>query len=452
MKLESFILWNLIDNEEYMRKCLPYIKKDYFNNNSHKQLFSLIENFILTYDVPPSQEALYIELSNRDDIKENLYEEVKTAIDELTCDKTFKLEWLLDKTEKFCKERAIHNALLNSIDISENKPEERGKIPEIMTDALAVSFDTSIGHNYMDDWEARWEAYTRVEKRIPFSLDMFNKITNGGLKKKTLSVFMAGTGGGKSRLMCHEAANHLLKGFNVLYITMEMSEEGIGERIDANLLDIPINELQTMDKELFQKRIQRIKTIGKLIIKEYPTAAASVVNFRHLLTELKIKQSFEPDIIYVDYINICTSSRLSRNRTTSYEYVKAVAEELRGLAIQVEVPIITATQVNRTGFISSDIGLEDTSESFGLPATADLMLAIINTDELKELNQQMVKQLKNRLGDPNRNTRFVIGVDNDKMRYYDVEENAQSNILDGPVMDHTPTGQAFDKSKFDGFF
>ena len=453
MRLESFLLWNLIDNEDYTRQVLPYLKEDYFTSQSHKTVFNLIREFIVKYDKPPAREALYIELANLS-LNEIAFGEAKEVIGELECDKTFTLKWLLDKTEHFCKERAIHNALLESIEISDNKPEERGKIPEVLTDALAVSFDTHIGHNYFDDWEARWEFYTSDAERKPFSLDMLNKITEGGIPGKTLTVVLAGTGVGKSRLMCHEAAFDLEQGRNVLYITLEMDEKKISERIDANLLDCDINELKHLGKKKFMEKVSRMreKTVGNLIVKEYPTASAGALHFKHLLNELQLKKSFQPDVIYIDYINICTSSRLSRMRTTSYEYIKAVAEELRGLAVETEIPIITATQTNRTGFVSSDVGLEDTAESFGLPATADLMFALISTDELKELDQQMVKQLKNRLGDPTRNTRFVIGIDKLKMRYYDVEDSAQENIMDGPVMDKTDFGERFDRDRMKDFF
>jgi archaellum biogenesis ATPase FlaH len=453
MRLESFLLWNLIDNEDYTRQVLPYLKEEYFTSQPHKLVFNIIRDFIVEYEKPPAREALYIELSDLG-INENLFEEAKQVVAELECDKTFTLPWLLDKTEHFCKERAIHNALLDSIEISDNKPDERGKIPDILTDALSISFDTRIGHDYLDDWENRWDYYTRKEEKKPFSLELFNKITEGGLPGKTLTVILAGTGVGKSRFMTHEAAYDLEQGKNVLYLTLEMAEEKISERIDANLLDIDINEIKHMAKSDFQKRLERVKdkTVGKLIVKEYPPTTAGAIHFKKLLKEMELKIAFKPDVIYVDYINLCSSSRLSRQRTTSYEYIKAVAEELRGLAVEMRVPIITATQTNRSGFVSSDVGLEDTAESFGLPATADLMFALISTDELKELNQQMVKQLKNRLGDPGRNSRFVIGIDPLKMRYYDVDDSAQQDVHDGPVMDKTDFGERFDRDKMKDFF
>ena len=324
----------------------------------------------------------------------------------------------------------------------------RGSIPEILTDALAVSFDTHIGHSFFEDWEERWNLYTGTEQRKPFSLEMFNKITGGGLPNKTLTVALSGTGGGKSRWMCHEASFDLKQGRNVLYITLEMADWRIAERIDANVLDIPINELCKLSKEDYKRHVDMVKTIGKLIVKEYATASASTLNFKHLLSELKLKKSFVPEIIYVDYINICVSSRVRRGVSSSYEYVKAIAEELRGLAVESNVPIITATQTNRAGYADTDVGLENTAESFGLPATADFMFAIINTDELQELDQQLIKQLKNRFGDPTFNQRFVVGVDKPKMRYFEVEQEAQETLSDPPVMDNTE----IDKSKFSGFF
>lgn len=452
MKLESFILANLIENDEYVRKCLPYLKPEYFNNKPQRVLFELIEEYITKYNKPPSREALYIELADKKDVSQEQYNETKDAVEELQFGKQVKLEWLVDKTEHFCKERAIHNALIDSIDIADNKPGNRGKIPEILSEALAVSFDTNIGHNFTEDWDDRYKLYTSDVARKPFSLYMFNKVTEGGLPDKTLTVALAGTGGGKSRWMCSEAAFDLAAGRNVLYITLEMADWRIAQRIDANLLDVPINDLKNLSKLEYQKKIERINTVGRLIVKEYPTASASSLNFKHLINELKLKKNFKPDVVYVDYINICTSSRLSRNRTTSYEYIKAVAEELRGLGGEFEVPIITATQTNRSGYTSNDVGLEDTAESFGLPATADFMFALINTDELQDLDQQLVKQLKNRLGDPTINTRFVIGIDKAKMRYYDVDQSAQADLVDGPVMDNTDVGLTFDKEKFKGFF
>lgn len=455
MKLESFILLNLVENEEYVRKCLPYLKEEYFNYQPQKIVFNLINAYVSKYNKSPSKEALYIELSDLTNINEQTYKDTKEAIAELECDKKFKLEWIVDKTEQFCQERAIHNALIESIDIAENKKDTKGKIPEILSGALAVSFDTNIGHDFIDDWEERYHLYTSVEERKPFSLHLMNVITNGGVPKKTLTVILAGTGGGKSRFMCNEAAYDLQQGANVLYITLEMADWRIAQRIDANILDVPINELENLTKDEYERKIKKVKTQGRLIVKEYPTATASALNFKHLLNELKLKNNFVPEVVYIDYINICASSRIRRGVTTSYEYIKSVAEELRGLGGEFNIPIITATQTNRSGFMSSDVGLEDTAESFGLPATADLMFALINTEELTELNQQLVKQLKNRLGDPTLFPRFCVGVDNAKMRYYDLEENAQQGIgEDKPVMDDTTFGErdSFDKKRFQGFF
>ena len=448
MNLESFILFNLIENEDYVRKCLPYIKVEYFHNKPEKLIFRLINDYITKYNKPPSKDALDIELSAISNINEDLHKNSKELLNNLTSDEEHNLDWIVDKTEEFCQDRATHNALLESIDIAENKKESKGKIPEIMQEALAVSFDTNIGHNFLDNWEDRWHFYTDVQHRKPFSLEFFNKVTGGGIPNKTLTVAIAGTGVGKSRWLCHEAAVDLQRGMNVLYITLEMAEYRIAERIDANLLDIDINKLRDLSKEEYKQKIETIKTIGNLIVKEYPTSGASPLNFKHLLNELNLKKNFVPDVIYVDYINICASSRVKRGQSNSYEYIKMIAEELRGLAVEMDLPIITATQTNRSGFASSDLGLEDTAESFGLPHTTDFMFALISTDELNDLNQQLVKQLKNRFGDPTINTRFVIGVDKTKMRYYDCEQVAQADITDGPVMDNT----SFDKSKFEGFF
>jgi len=452
VKLENFILLNLIENDDYVRKCLPYVKEEYFHGKAERLIFRLIGKYIADYNNLPSKAALYIELENTVNLNQELFQSTKSTIENLRSDETFDLDWIVDKTESFCQERAIHNALLQSIDIAENKPETKGLIPEVLTEALAVSFDTNIGHSLLEDWEARWDHYNNVETRKPFSLQMFNKISGGGLPDKTLTVVLAGTGVGKSRWMCSEAAHDLQSGRNVLYITLEMADWRIAERIDANLLDTPISELARIEKAEYKRRIDMVKTAGKLIIKEYPTTSASSLNFKHLFNELRLKKHFRPDVVYVDYINICASSRLRRGMSSSYEYIKAIAEELRGLACEYSIPIITATQTNRAGFTSSDPGLEDTAESFGLPATTDLMFALISTDELNELDQQMVKQLKNRLGDPTYNSRFVIGIDKPKMRYYDCEQEAQEDILDGPVMDNTPIGESIDRAKFNGFF
>jgi len=447
LNFEILILANLVENEDYVRKCLAYLNEDYFHQKPEKLTFKLINEYVGKYNTSPTKEALEIELANQS-LADDLYQKTQDIINSLQSDEDNDLDWLVDKTEEFCQERAIHNALLESIDIAENKPVTKGSIPEILTDALAVSFDTHIGHSFFEDWEERWNLYTGTEQRKPFSLEMFNKITGGGLPNKTLTVALSGTGGGKSRWMCHEASFDLKQGRNVLYITLEMADWRIAERIDANVLDIPINELCKLSKEDYKRHVDMVKTIGKLIVKEYATASASTLNFKHLLSELKLKKSFVPEIIYVDYINICVSSRVRRGVSSSYEYVKAIAEELRGLAVESNVPIITATQTNRAGYADTDVGLENTAESFGLPATADFMFAIINTDELQELDQQLIKQLKNRFGDPTFNQRFVVGVDKPKMRYFEVEQEAQETLSDPPVMDNTE----IDRSKFEGFF
>lgn len=458
MKLENFILLNLLDNEEYVRKTIPFLKEEYFKNKPSQIVYNLIDDYITKYNVPPNKEALYIELSNLK-ISEDQYKACKEVVSSLKSEKEFSLDWLLDKTEQFCKERAIHNALIESIDLAENKKDQAGKIPDILKEALGVCFDSNIGHNYVEDWEERFKYYTDKQKRKPFGISLLNHITDGGAPDGSLTVGIAGTGVGKSRWMGYEAACDLEAGRNVLYITLEMSEKEVSKRIDANLLDIDVNELKFLEKEVFKSKLDKLKIQGKLVVKEYPTGSASVLHFKHLVNELSLKKNFVPDVIYVDYINICASARIKRGGTTSYEYIKAIAEELRGLGVELKVPIITATQTTRSGYNSSDVGLEDTAESFGLPATADFMFAMITTDQLAELNQQLFKQLKNRLGDPRSNTRFVVGVDASKFRYYDVEQEAQEGITDSPVMSGTDFGQrmendeeGFNKEMFKGFF
>ena len=462
--IEHTIFSNLVYNEEFARKTIPFLRDDYFNRHSDKIIFNLIDDYFKKYNSMPSLEALAIELSNKS-VNEQTFTECKETLANFKQEKT-DIEWLIDQTEKFCQEKAVYNAIMKSIQIIDDKSGNfsKGAIPQILTDALAVSFDTHIGHDYVEDHEARFEFYHQKEVRVPFDLDYFNKITQGGLPRKTLNIALAGTGVGKSLFMCHCAAGNLKQGLNVLYITLEMAEERIAERIDANLLDITVDDLKIIPKDTYEKKMERVKrkTDGKLIIKEYPTACAGSANFRHLLNELKIKKNFVPDIIYIDYLNICMSSRIKYGaNVNSYTLVKAIAEELRGLAVEFGVPIVSATQTTRGGYSNSDVGLEDTSESFGLPATADFMFALISTEELQELGQIMVKQLKNRYSDPGVNKRFVLGIDRSKMRLYDVEQSAQEDILDGPVMDHTKFGQEdyerrlpkkkFDKSDFAGF-
>ena len=466
MSIENSIFTHLLFNETYARKVIPFLKDEYFGDQSDRLIFQLINDYVGKYNAFPSKEALAIDLTNRSGISDQTFKETVKSIEGLTADDQTQIEWLLDQTEKFCQEKAVYNAIMSSIQIldDKSKTEGKGSIPKILQDALGVSFDTHIGHDFLEDADLRFEFYHKKEMRIPFDLDFFNKITGGGLPKKTLNIALAGTGVGKSLFMCHCAAANLTMGLNVLYITMEMAEERISERIDANLLDMPIDQLSVIPKDMYDKKIDKVrqKTKGKLIVKEYPTACAGSANFRHLLNELALKKKFYPDIIYIDYLNICTSSRMkSGSNVNSYTLIKAIAEELRGLAVEFNVPIVSATQTTRSGYSNSDVGLEDTSESFGLPATADFMFALIKTEELAQYNQIMVKQLKNRYNDPGINTKFVLGVDGSKMRLYDVEQSAQKDILDGPVMDNTKFGNEdfernkpknkFDKGKFEGF-
>jgi replicative DNA helicase len=416
-----------------MRKVIPYIKGEYFTQYSDKVLFDTINDFVVSYGQTPSQEVLRIEIDNRKDLNEDSYKELQLKIDDInSTDVDF--QWMLDSTEKWCKQRAVYLALLESVKIADGKDKNRTEdaIPSILQEALAVSFDEHIGHDYIEDFQDRYEYYHRNENKIPFDLTLFNKITKGGIPNKTLNVALAGTGVGKSLFMCHMAAASLLQGKNVLYITMEMAEEKIAERIDANLLNVNIKDIEEIPEQIFASKVTRLaqKTHGKLIIKEYPTASAHAGHFKALLNDLSLKKSFKPDIIFIDYLNICSSSRYKGTLVNSYTYVKAIAEELRGLAVEFDLPIVTATQTTRSGYGSSDIDLTDTSESFGLPATADFMFALISTEELENLNQIMVKQLKNRYNDPTMHKRFVVGIDRAKMRLYDVEETAQSDIVD----------------------
>ena len=462
MKLEQTILRNLIQNEDYLRKALPFLKDEYFTDRSEKVIYDEILSFTNAYNSTPSVEAITLAIKERRNLTNEEVEKCETYLQEI--EQSSKTEqktdnsWLIDKTEKFCQEKAIYNAVLNSISIldGKDKTNDKGVIPKILSDALAVSFDNSVGHDYLEDSDGRYEFYHRTEERIPFDLDYFNKITKGGLPKKTLNIALAGTGVGKSLFMCHVAAGAMSQGKNVLYITMEMAEEKIAERIDANLLNVSIDDLIQLPKDLYDKKVKRVKemTTGKLIIKEYPTASASAVHFRTLLNELNLKKSFVPDIIFIDYLNICCSSRIKAGANiNSYTYVKSIAEELRGLAVEFGVPIVSATQTTRSGFTSSDPGLEDTSESFGLPATADLMFALISSEELEALGQIMVKQLKNRYSDPSKFKRFVLGVDRSKMKLYDVEQDAQSGLADAghnPVAKPQQNGN-FKKKDFGGF-
>jgi replicative DNA helicase len=452
MAIEDIIFSHLLENETYSRKVVPFLKNEYFQSRTNKILFELVDHYIKTYHKIPTKEALNAKLQDLDNLSEDEFKGCVEYLTTLKADLTTSLDWLADETEKFCQERAVYNAIMDSIKIIDNKDAKRGKgsIPDILTEALSVSFDTNIGHDFIEDSTSRFDFYHTREEKIEFDLEYFNKITKGGLAKKTLNIILASTGVGKTMFMTHCAAHHLTLGKNVLYITMEMSEERIAERIDANLMDVTIDELKELPRDSFDKKINRIKgkTTGKLIVKEYPTAAAGSSHFRHLLQELRIKKSFKPDIIYIDYLNICSSARMKMGGSVnSYMYIKAIAEELRGLAVEFDVPIISATQSNRDGYNSSDIGLDNTSESFALPATADFMFALISTEELQDLNQIMVKQLKNRYDDPSINRRFVIGVNRAKMKFYDVEQSAQKDILDGPSQ-HKYSGSTFSDGGF----
>ena len=454
-KIEFLILKNLLHNEDYLRKVVPFLKGEYFQDNNQKIVYEEIFSFVTQYNEVPTKEILSIEVEKRTDINETSFKEVAQVISCLD-DSPVELEWLIDTTEKWCRERAIYLALLESISIADGNSEKKtaDAIPSILSDALAVSFDNHVGHDYLLDYAERYDSYNKKETRIEFDLEYFNKITKGGLPNKTLNIALAGTGVGKSLFMCHVASSVLLQGRNVLYITLEMAEEKIAERIDANLLNINIQEIADLPKVMFDSKVTSLakKTQGTLIIKEYPTASAHSGHFKSLLSELALKKSFKPDIIFIDYLNICASSRYRGNLSVnSYSYIKAIAEELRGLAVESNVPIVSATQTTRSGFGSSDVELTDTSESFGLPATADLMFALISTEDLEGLNQIMVKQLKNRYNDPTIFKRFVVGIDRAKMRLYDCEQKAQEDIVDsGQETDYTNEERKPRKS-FDGF-
>ena len=454
-KIETLILRNLLHNEEYLRKAVPFIKSEYFEDIYQKIVFEEILNFVNEYNQPATKEVLCIEVEKRQDINDTSFSEITKLISYLD-DVPTDYSWLLDTTEKWCRDRAIYLALMESIALADGNDKEKNRdaIPGILSDALAVSFDTHIGHDYLLDYEERYESYHRKEDTIPFDLEYFNKITKGGLPNKTLNIALAGTGVGKSLFMCHMAASCLLSGKNVLYITMEMAEEKIAERIDANLLNVNIQEITDLPKQMFESKVANLadKTQGTLIIKEYPTASAHSGHFTALLNELALKKSFRPDIIFIDYLNICASSRYRGNsNVNSYSYIKAIAEELRGLACEANVPIVSATQTTRSGYGSSDVELTDTSESFGLPATADLMFALISTEELESLGQILVKQLKNRYNDANLCKRFVIGIDRSKMRLYDCEQTAQDDILDSGREEEYNNEEQKPKKSFEGF-
>ena len=446
--IEQTILRNLLTDEKYMRKVLPFIKPDYFQG-VYRSLFKEAGKYVAKYNKLPTAETLIIELDDSKSFTNDNYQMAVDIIPQLYTNDVIDNDWLLDATEKWCQDRAVYNAIMESISIIDGKHESLTKnaLPDILSKALGVSFDKNVGHDYIENVEERYEFYHTEEDRIPFDLEYFNKITKGGVPRKTLNICLAGTGVGKSLYMCHLAASALTEGRNVLYITMEMAEERIAERIDANLLNVPIDQLENLSKDMFTTKVQDLsrKTAGKLIIKEYPTGSAHSGHFRALLNELKLKKQFTPDVIFVDYLNICASSRMKAmgGSINSYTYIKAIAEELRGLAVEYDVPVWSATQTTRSGYSNSDVGLEDTSESFGLPATADLMFALISTEELEQLGQLMVKQLKNRYNDPTQNKRFVIGVDRSKMRLFDAEEGEQTLTDDTPVFDNTNTGERF---------
>ena len=449
MKIETTILKHLLNDENYTRRTLPYLKPEYFSERSDKLVYESIDKFVNKYNNMPTREALILEIDSENNISDIDFNACKDIIGELVVTEEENQDWLIETTEKFCQEKALYNAIMASIAIIDAK-DEKGKIPELLTDALAISFDPNIGHDFIDDSKERYDFYHKVEERIPFDLDYMNRITKNGLPKKTLNIILAGTGVGKSLVMCHMAAANLMAGKSVLYITLEMAEERIAERIDANLLNVPLDELADLSKDMYDKKIQKVenKTQGKLIVKEYPTAVAGTGHFRHLINELKLKRSFAPDIVYIDYLNICSSSRMKMGAAVnSYTYIKAIAEELRGLAVEKDIPIVSATQTTRSGFSNSDPGLEDTSESFGLPATADFMIALISTEELEASNQIMIKQLKNRYNDPTQYKRFVLGMDRSKMRLYDVDENEQTLTDDTPVMDKSNYGERMDEDE-----
>ena len=446
--IERTALSQLVSNEQYARKVLPFMKGDYFADKTERIIYEQIEFFVNKFEKIPSKTALEIEVQGRKDLNEEEFKKVIEVIKTLSTDDV-DYDWLVDTTERFCKDRAIYLAIVAGISIVEGRDKNRGPdaIPSILTDALAVGFDNRVGHDYLLDSESRWDYYNTTEKKIPFDLEFFNRITKGGLPPKTLNIALAGTGVGKSLFMCHVAANCLSQGKNVLYITLEMAEERIAERIDANLMNISMEDLHDLPKQMFDDKIAKIikSTSGKLIVKEYPTASAHSAHFRGLIKELAIKKSFKPDILFVDYLNICSSSRFKgQANVNSYMYIKSIAEELRGLAVETNIPIMSATQTTRSGYSNSDVGLEDTSESFGLPATADLMFALISNEELDELNQIAVKQLKNRYNDPTVNKRFVVGIDRAKMRLFDVKPSEQNDLVDNgqenfvePVFDNT---------------
>ena len=455
-RIERTALRNLIHNEEYSRKVLPFIKEDYFSDRLEKLLFKEIYKFITKFNALPTKEALSIEINDSKSITEDEYSKITDIIAALNPEK-INLEWLVETTEKFCKDRAIHNAILGGIQILDGKDKEHTPeyLPEMLSDALSVSFNQKVGHDYLEESKERFDFYKKKEERLELDLDFFNKITRGGIPSKTLNICLAGTGVGKTMFMTHIASSILLQNKNVLYITLEMAEERIAERIDANLLNVGMSDLEELPYTMYETKINKLqsKTTGTLIIKEYPTASAHTGHFKTLMSELALKKSFKPDIVFIDYLNICSSARFKAGaNVNSYTYIKSIAEELRGLAVEIDVPIFSATQTTRGGFVSSDVGLEDTSESFGLPATADFMFALISSEELEEKNQIMVKQLKNRYNDPTINRKFILGVDRSKMRFYDVEQSAQTDLVESGQVDSSLTDNKFkQQGKFSDF-
>ena len=458
LTVEKLILSNILHDEEYTRKVIPFVRSEFFHDPNEKKIFNHIKEYIQNYNNRPTKEALVISLSEDSSMIGDGFEKCCEIINECTeSHMENDPKWLSDITEEFCKDKAVYNAIMESIHIIDGKSKDKTQnaIPEILSDALSVSFDTHIGHDYLEDADDRYDFYHRVESRIPFDLEFFNTITNGGVPKKTLNICLAGTGVGKSLYMCHHAANCLTQGMNVLYITCEMAEERIAERIDANLMDIQLDDLRQLPKMSYDKKIERLQSEvkGKFIIKEYPTATANVTHFRHLMDELRLKKDFVPDIVFIDYLNICASSRYKNNgMVNSYTYIKAIAEELRGMAVEYDIPIFSATQTNRTGFVSTDVGLEDTSESFGLPATADFMFALIATDDLDDMGVVMVKQLKNRYNDAAANRKFLIGINRSKMKLFDAEDGVQSSLVQTNQTEQKKNGSGFDGSNFDEKF
>ena len=454
MKIELTILKNLVHNEDFARKTLPFLKEDYFSDSSERQVFKRITDFMTKYNSRPTREAIGIEIESSSNLSEEEHKRSMELVRNLVEPEPVTMDWLLESTESFCQERAVYNAVMDSISILDGKDKNRTKnsIPEILSEALGVSFDSHIGHDFIEDFENRYDYYHRVEEKLPFDLELMNKITRGGLSRKSLNIILAGTGVGKTLAMCHFAAANLAMGKNVLYITMEMAEEKIAERIDVNLLNIASEDIQKLPRELYENKIARLKakTTGKLIIKEYPTASAHAGHFRHVLNELNLKRNFVPDIIYIDYLNICCSSRVKAGaNVNSYTYIKSIAEELRGLAVERNLPIVSATQTTRSGYTNSDPGLEDTSESFGLPATADFMIALVRSEDMDERGQLMVKQLKNRYSDPADLRKFVVGIDRIKMRLFDVEDTAQDDLIDDSRGGKTKRSESvMDNTKF----